>query len=338
MSSAPRPRVAIAWASGCGGCEMAFLDLGERLLELDRLFEIVYFPLLSDGRRSDLEALPDDSLDLALVSGAMRTSEDVALARLLRRVSRRVVALGACAQLGAVLALADLVPLAELLDTVYGHGAAGKAPGGPVAAPTGVVDVATLTPTVRPLAGVVPVDGAIPGCPPERDTLGLALQRLAEAVSGGNGAGGHELPSNLGSTSVCEDCRRKRPEKAVSRFARAHMVDPDAERCLLDQGLVCVGPATVGGCGAPCPAAGAGCRGCYGPQPGVADHGARVAAALAAALAAGEPGDEDESVRTAVTNAVEALPDPVGTLYRYTFAGSLLARLARPRGGPPCDD
>ena len=96
MSSSGRPRLAVYWTTGCGGCEAAFLDLGDRLLAVERDFEVAYFPMLVDRKREYLEGLPDGAIDLTLLTGAIRTTEDIELARLLRRVSKTVVAFGAC--------------------------------------------------------------------------------------------------------------------------------------------------------------------------------------------------------------------------------------------------
>jgi F420-non-reducing hydrogenase small subunit len=56
----------VYWTTGCGGCDAAFLDLGERLLEIERGFELVFFPLLMNRKRDHIESLPDNSIDLGL--------------------------------------------------------------------------------------------------------------------------------------------------------------------------------------------------------------------------------------------------------------------------------
>ena len=332
-----KPRLAVYWTTGCGGCDAAFLDLGERLLEIERGFELVFFPLLMDRKRDHIESLPDGSIDLGVITGAIRNTEDVQMAHLLRRTSNTLLAFGACAQLGSVLALADLVPVTTLLRTVYREGPASQYPRSPQELVEGgcVLRLPDLTRSVQPVEAVVPVDYAVPGCPPEVARLWEVVQLFMDAF-----IRGAELPergSVLGATeaTVCEDCLRLPPEGRVSRFHRFHHVHPDPERCLLDDGLVCLGPATRGGCGAPCPAAGAACSGCYGAPFEVEDQGARMLGALAAMTESGAPETDEEELRSQAEEALASLVDPVGTLYRYCFARSLLARLRQTDGGPP---
>lgn len=345
MSPAAPPRLAVVWASGCGGCEMAFLDLGDGLAELMETFEIVAFPLLVDTKYDAIAALPDGYLDLCFVSGAVRNCHDLALVRTLRRVAKRLVALGACAQLGSILALADIAPGGDLVRAVYGArdgdgDASGRLPGDTVNAAGNPLRLPGMTPRVLPIDALVEVDYVVPGCPPEAERLGRVVAVLAGCLT----AGGHELPphgSVLGAleTALCEECPRDRPLGPVAGMRRLHEVVPDSQRCLLDQALVCSGPVTRGGCGARCPEVGIGCRGCYGPVAGVRDQGARMVGALAA-LAGETPPLGDDAGRLEVGDSSGGgVADPVGTLYRYSFAPSLLARLAgADSGSRPCDE
>lgn len=334
VAAGTRPRLAVSWNSGCGGCEAAFLDLGDRLLALEVDFELVYFPLLIDRRRQDLERLGVGAIDVTMLTGAIRTTEDVRLAQLLRRASKTLVAFGACAQTGSVLALADLVPVEVLLRTVRGEAFASerrKPSAGSVDGDT-MCPVPELTASVQAIQALVPVDFSVPGCPPELDRLREVLDVLAGVTNGR-----HELPARgsvLGGScsTVCEDCSRQRPQGGVNRFRRLHEVDADPSGCLLDQGLVCSGPATRGGCGAPCPAAGAPCRGCYGFPPAIEDQGARMLGALAAIIDVGPPSIDPGRLRRHVEEVLASVVDPVGTLYRYCYAQSLLAGLHEPEG------
>jgi F420-non-reducing hydrogenase small subunit len=92
----------------------------------------------------------------------------------------------------------------------------------------------------------------------------------------------------------------------------------DAETCLLAQGLVCMGPATRGGCEAQCPSGNMACTGCFGPTSKVRDQGAKILSFLCSSIAAV---DEKEMKQT-----IDTIPDPVGTFYRYGLAASLLRR------------
>ncbi len=83
----------------------------------------------------------------------------------------------------------------------------------------------------------------------------------------------------------------------------------DAERCLLEQGVICMGPVTREGCGARCPEANVPCRGCMGPGRVEYDQGAKMVDTLAAILPAG---------------AIMFLDDLIGTGYRFGLPSSVL--------------
>ncbi len=149
--------------------------------------------------------------------------------------------------------------------------------------------------TVKTLDQVVPVDYIIPGCPPEPSQIWSVMEAVIA---------GAELPSPgctvIGASDValCEQCPLEKHEKQITHFYRPYELIPEPGLCLLEQGLFCMGPATRGGCGALCPQAGMGCRGCYGPLNGVADQGARMLSALASAVDIGAPDDEEQESRT----------------------------------------
>lgn len=334
MSASVRPRLAIYWGGGCGGCEVALLNLGDSLPMLDKMFEIAFCPCLIDVKRRDVDQLPDGHIDLCLFDGAIRTSDDAEMARLLRSKSRYLTAFGSCAQHGCIPSLANLSTTTVLLDTVFTDGpslddSAGTLPQPTTAVAGGELHLPQLAEWVVPLEQVTEVDYSIPGCPPEPARLWEALELFAAAFMGGR-----ELPPRgavvgVGAASVCEECPREREETPITSFARSYQKVPAPERCLLDQGLLCLGVATRGGCGALCPQVAMGCRGCYGPPDGVVDHGARQLAAVASALAAGKPHGEHDDLEAEVAAAVGSVADPAGTFYRFSLGAALLPR-ARP--------
>jgi F420-non-reducing hydrogenase small subunit len=92
----------------------------------------------------------------------------------------------------------------------------------------------------------------------------------------------------------------------------------DLQTCLLAQGLVCLGPGTRAGCEALCIRGNMPCTGCFGPTSRVRDYGAKALSAIASVV---ESNDETE-----IAQALAAVPDPVGTFYRYSLPSSMLGR------------
>jgi F420-non-reducing hydrogenase small subunit len=130
-----------------------------------------------------------------------------------------------------------------------------------------------------------------------------------------------------GETALCEECPLEKDTKTIERFYRPYEITPEPGVCLLEQGLVCLGPATRSGCGARCPQVGMGCRGCYGGLGTVDDQGARMLAAVASVIeASGEPGEDEAVIAKRIDDALDTIPDPAGTFYRFSMAHSILRR------------
>ncbi len=157
------------------------------------------------------------------------------------------------------------------------------------------------------------VDYFVPGCPPEEKTTWLALEAL---ITGKLPPKGTVISHSV--KAVCDECTRKKEEKKVKKFYRPYEIIPDPEKCLLEQGLLCYGIATRGGCGALCPQANMPCTGCYGPVDGVVDQGAHFLSALSSIVDSNDP-DEIQKI-------IDDIPDPAGTFYRYSLPDSLLRR------------
>jgi F420-non-reducing hydrogenase small subunit len=316
-----RPRIAFYWNASCGGCEEAVIDLGEGLPRLMERAEVVLWPAAIDAKRSEIEALPDGAIDVAFVNGAIRLDEQADWARLLRRKSRRVVAFGACAQLGGIVGLGDLDGPEAILDAAYGQGVASVSnPGAPGAAQPGdAIPLPALLPRTLPLGRVVSVDAVVPGCPP---SLPIVEQAIAALLSDSPPGGGAVLAPDA---SLCETCPLKdsRPEQPEVRALRRLATEaPEPGRCFLAQGIACSGPATRQGCQPGCVEAGMPCRGCFGPVSGAGDVGAAMLSAFGSLLC----GDDRERAALA-----SALPDPAGTFWRYGWAAGMPARPNRGR-------
>ncbi len=318
-----KPKVGFYWCASCGGCEEAVVDLAEDILGVVEAVQIAFWPVALDFKRSDVEALADGELAVTFVNGAIRTSEQEEMAELLRRKSQLLVAFGSCAHLGGVPGLANLFDRDAIFERVYrttpSTAADGHAvPAEEVHAPEGTLRLPAFRDTVRTLDQTVEVDYYLPGCPPPvrliREALGAILQgRLPPR--------GAVLAPDV---ALCQECPRKatKPERLLLReFKRPHQVAADPETCLLAQGLLCLGPATRSGCGAACTAANMPCTGCLGPTGPVREQGAKALSAIASGL---EATDERE-----IESVMDAIVDPVGTLYRYSLPASFLRRRQR---------
>lgn len=315
-----KPKFAMYWSAACGGCEIAVLNTHEKILEVDANFEVAFWPVAMDAKYKHVEAMPDKSILLTLFNGAIRNDENAHIARLLRRKSQLLVAFGACATMGGVPALANLGSTQAIFDTAY-HTLSTENPNNVLPQshwnmPEGELSIPELYPVVKSLNQVVPVDYYMPGCPPESHQIAAVIDLVIHVIQGQA-----ELPPKgavigAGNASVCEDCRRTRHEKKIKQFVRIQDIQPDPTLCLLEQGVLCNGPATRGGCGALCPTAGMPCGGCYGPVDGVIDQGARLLSAVASVIDARDPKE--------VEKILDGIPDPAGMFYRFGMAGSVL--------------
>lgn len=332
MSANGKPKFAMYWAAGCGGCEIAVLNINEKLLEVDANFEVAFWPVAMDAKYKDVEALPDGAILLTLFNGGIRNDENAELARLLRRKSKILVAFGSCASEGCIPGLANLSHRDELFKTAYDTITTDNPqqiwPQPRYAAPEGELRIPTIYPLLRTLDQVVPVDYYMPGCPPESHQIAAVVDLVIQVLQGNASLPPAGATIGAGSSTVCDDCPRARNVKKIKRFNRIQELEEiDPGLCLLEQGIPCNGLATRNGCGALCPQAGAQCIGCYGPAEGVIDYGARLITAFASVIDSNDP-EEIERI-------LDGLPDPVGQFYRFNLAGSLLRAASQATAGKP---
>lgn len=323
MSANVKPKFAMYWAASCGGCEISVLNTNEKILDVDANFEVVFWPVAMDAKVKDVEAMPDGSILITLFNGGIRTAENEHMAKLLRQKSKVLVAFGSCAMEGCIPGLANLTSKQQLFDTVYAEREGGSTenpqgirPQPQWESPEGMLTIPDFYPVLRPLNQVVDVDYYMPGCPPESHQVAAVIDLLVQVVHGKA-----ELPPKgsvigAGNSTVCDECPRKRNEKTIKKFVRIQHLEPDPDLCLLEQGVVCNGPATRSGCGALCPKAGAACIGCYGEAEGVVDYGARLVASIASVIDSRDPAE--------IEKILDGIPDPAGMFYRFSLAGSLL--------------
>jgi F420-non-reducing hydrogenase small subunit len=318
-----KPKVGFYWCASCGGCEEAIVDLAEDVLKVVEAVEIAFWPVALDFKRADVEALEDGELAACFINGAIRTSEQEEMARLLRRKSQLLIAFGSCSHQGGVPGLANLFDREAIFARVYREvpsviNPEGVIPEETIPVPEGTLALPAFQDTVKTLDQAVEVDYYLPGCPPPVNLIQGALAALVE----------NRLPPKgtvlAPDVALCKECPRlaTKPERlALKEIKRPHQVLIDPELCLLAQGLLCLGPATRSGCGAPCVAANMPCTGCLGPTSQVKDFGAKALSAIASLV---DSDDEQE-----IASLMEQIVDPVGTFYRYSLPASLLHRRVR---------
>ena len=107
------------WAGSCGGCEIAVLEIREKILEVDENFDIVFWPVAVDFKYKDVEAYDDGYIDVCLFNGCIRNSEHTHIAKVLRAKSKVLVAFGACATMGGIPGLANVSSAQEIKELVY---------------------------------------------------------------------------------------------------------------------------------------------------------------------------------------------------------------------------
>jgi F420-non-reducing hydrogenase small subunit len=304
-------KFAFYWAASCGGCEIAVLDINEKILDVVGLADIVFWPVAMDIKYKDVDAMPDKGIDVCFFNGAIRNEEQEHMAKVLRKKSKVLVAFGSCAHEGCVVGLANLWDRTTIFNRVYIETPSTNNPENVV--PTTSVDVkeGTLTlpaffDTVKTLDQTVDVDYYLHGCPPRPEWIVKAVEAIAK----------NELPPKgcvLGpNKSVCDECPRVKKDRQLSEIHRIYEIEDDGETCFWDQGVVCMGPATRAGCGAQCLHVNMPCTGCQGPGPGVTDQGSAMITALASIIT-------DEKV-------IDQLLDPIGTFYKFSLAASILRR------------
>jgi F420-non-reducing hydrogenase small subunit len=316
-------KIAFYWAASCGGCEIAVLDINEKILDVVKLADIVFWPVAMDVKYKDVEAMPDKYIDICFFNGSIRSEEQEHMAKLLRRKSKTLVAFGSCAQEGCIPGLANLHDRKEIFSKVYLHSKSISNPNGVLPqtrteVKEGLLKLPEFYDTVKTLDQTVDVDYYLPGCPPPVKLIANAVDAIAKGALPPKGSVLAPLKS------VCDECPRKKENKKISKIYRVHEKVPEPERCLLEQGIICMGPATRSGCGAQCLTVDMPCTGCGGPCPNSPEQGAAMMSALASIL--GLEGEQEHYTEEDVEALMNQIKDPVGTFYMYSLPSSILRR------------
>jgi len=315
-------QVAFYWAASCGGCEIAVLDINEKILDVIALADIVFWPVAIDVKYKDVEAMPDKSIDVCFFNGSIRSEEQEHIAKLLRKKSKLLIAFGACAVNGGIPGLANVANREEVFNVSFldNPSVVNKdktLPKTRVQMKEGVLTLPEMYDTVKTLNQTVDVDYYLHGCPPTPDQIMTAVGAIVENKLPGKGTVIGPLKS------VCDECRFEKSEKKIKKIKRVYEVEKIEEKCLLEQGIICLGPATRGGCDARCLDADMPCTGCGGPTPNSLDQGANMISALASILGIeGEEKMSDEEVEKLINEVV----DPIGTFYKYALPSALINR------------
>lgn len=169
-----KPKLAVWKFASCDGCQLSLLDCEDELLALAGEIEIAYF---LEASRETVKG----PYDLSLVEGSVTTAHDAKRIRQVRRASKRLVTIGACATAGGIQALRNFADVQDFLAAVY-------------ATPAFVSTLETST----PISAHVPVDFELHGCP-------ISKAQLLEVIT----AFLHGRRPDIPSTSVCTECKRR---------------------------------------------------------------------------------------------------------------------------------
>ena len=315
------------WAASCGGCEISLANIHEAILEIDTHFNFMFCPCLLDTKKKDIELLPDGDIFLTLFNGALRTEENLEMAKLLRRKSKVFVAFGSCAATGGIPALANHHGIEDVLKTAFYEVPSVDnpdrlIPGTRCQVPDGELELPAFLNRVLAAHEAVTVDYTMPGCPPEPEQIISVVRHVASGVP---------LPPSgsligCNNRAVCDECQRTKRNTLAPRLIRPFEAVPEPGWCLVEQGFLCLGSATRGGCKAVCPTANMPCTGCYGSLDNSVDPGATALATLAASVDPGSAVGTDEAVlHSRLRNALSGIADPLGTFYRYSLSETVVA-------------
>jgi len=169
-----RARIAVHKFSSCDGCQLSLLNLGETLLQLAEMVDIVHFAEAGPYA-------PDADVDISFIEGSLSTPDELERIEAIRRQSRYVVTIGACATAGGIQSLRNLATDNRWLEAVYAH-----------------PDYVSTLDKVLPIAGKVKVDLELWGCPVSSRQVLAAIRSLLWGV----------MPVEE-QEKVCLECKRQ---------------------------------------------------------------------------------------------------------------------------------
>jgi coenzyme F420-reducing hydrogenase gamma subunit len=173
-ASQKRPKLAVWKFASCDGCQLSLLDCEDEILAVAGAVEIAMF---LEATRTEL----DGPYDVSLVEGSITTAHDAERIQEIRRQSKTLITIGACATSGGIQALRNFKDVKDFVNVVY-------------ARPDYIDTLATST----PIADHVPVDFELRGCPVNKQQL---LELLAAFLAG--------RKPTIANHSVCIECKQR---------------------------------------------------------------------------------------------------------------------------------
>jgi sulfhydrogenase subunit delta len=169
-----KPRLGVWKFASCDGCQLSLLDCEDEIMAIAGAVDIAYFP---EATRGEVKGV----YDLSLVEGSITTPHDAERIHDVRRRSRTLVTIGACATSGGIQALRNFADVREYTSIVYAH-------------PEYIHTLATST----AISDHVRVDFELRGCPINKAQL---VDVVAAYLSGRR--------PNTPAHSVCIECKLK---------------------------------------------------------------------------------------------------------------------------------
>lgn len=168
------PKLAVWKFASCDGCQLSLLDCEDELLAVAEIIQIALFPEASKVKITG-------PYDISLVEGSITTEADKARIQEVRKQSKVLITIGACATSGGIQALRNFADIEEYMQLVY-------------ARPDYISTLATST----PISDHVTVDYELQGCPINKHQL---LEVITSFIRGKRPA--------IASSSVCTECKMK---------------------------------------------------------------------------------------------------------------------------------
>jgi len=172
--AAAKPKLAVWKFASCDGCQLTLLDCEDEFLDIAGAVDIAYFV---EATRAAVKG----PYDVSLVEGSITTAHDAERIQQIRRQSKTLITIGACATAGGIQALRNFADVTAFTSIVYAH-------------PDFISTLATST----PIAAHVPVDFELRGCPIDK-------RQLIEVISAFLAKRKPVTPNH----SVCVECKLK---------------------------------------------------------------------------------------------------------------------------------